>query len=457
MREWFSTEPHFNNLTYDDYINDGVEYIVPMTAKAIEDEDKQTELLFDSEYIVEEKFDGTRGLLHIYEDCARCFSRRESKKTGWLTENTDSLPHLRDIVLPELSGTIIDGEMFIPGRPFKDVAAIMNCLSSESIQRQREIGWVVFHAFDIIKYKGIDCRKMPLFKRKYFLEKAVHILQDYYAKVSGDKNFSPIKLIKGFTQHQKVIASEELISKVENGGQSQYSELYSALLKNGHTASPCCLDLNPKAYYEYVVASGGEGVMVKPIRGRYYSKRSDSYLKIKKFLTKDVIITDLIPPTIDYTGKNPTPRNWNYWWNSQSGEKLNTEIPADKSKLMSNLSEYTPITRPFYLGWFSNIEYGVIITDDEISNLPKNKKFKIKSMKIDDMNVNVIIVGECGGFNDNLREQIQNNSQEYIGKVMEVKANEIFSDTGKLRHPRFLRFREDKSASMCTWANHFES
>ena len=41
-----------------------------------------------------------------------------------------------------------------------------------------------------------------------------------------------------------------------------------------------------------------------------------------------------------------------------------------------------------------------------------------------------------------------------IGSVVEVKANELFKDSGKLRHPRYMRRRFDKSAEECTWENH---
>ena len=41
-----------------------------------------------------------------------------------------------------------------------------------------------------------------------------------------------------------------------------------------------------------------------------------------------------------------------------------------------------------------------------------------------------------------------------IGTVIEVGANELIKKTGKLRHPRFMRFREDKEADRCIWKDH---
>ena len=52
--------------------------------------------------------------------------------------------------------------------------------------------------------------------------------------------------------------------------------------------------------------------------------------------------------------------------------------------------------------------------------------------------------------------QFSKNPEKYLFTTIEVKANEIFKDTGKLRHPRFLRCRFDKNPEDCTWKNHIE-
>ena len=57
-----------------------------------------------------------------------------------------------------------------------------------------------------------------------------------------------------------------------------------------------------------------------------------------------------------------------------------------------------------------------------------------------------------GGFDDSLRDEIWNNRDKYVGKVMEVSGKTLF-DTGALRHPAFLRFRDDKSSYQCTPPN----
>jgi len=86
--------------------------------------------------------------------------------------------------------------------------------------------------------------------------------------------------------------------------------------------------------------------------------------------------------------------------------------------------------------------------------LPKNKKFNIEEMILEGDDVLVLEVGECSGFDEETRKMFSEDPKSWIGKVIEVKANEIFKDTGKLRHPRFLRIREDKAPTECTYKDH---
>ena len=117
---------------------------------------------------------------------------------------------------------------------------------------------------------------------------------------------------------------------------------------------------------------------------------------------------------------------------------------------------YVPVNRFYYYKQVGNIRYGVVITDEEIAKLPKNKKFNIEECDLDGKIVKVVEVGDCAGFDDTMRETFSNYPKNFEGWVVEVKANEIFKDTGKLRHPRFMRIREDKSPLSCTWREHIQ-
>ena len=104
------------------YIDNDVIPIEPMSAKEPLNEEQQEDMFTNPNYLIEEKKDGTRATLHIRRDGNRLFSRRISKKTNWYSENTDSVPHIRDLNIPiRLRGTIIDGELSIPNGDFKDI------------------------------------------------------------------------------------------------------------------------------------------------------------------------------------------------------------------------------------------------------------------------------------------------------------------------------------------------
>jgi len=53
-----------------------------------------------------------------------------------------------------------------------------------------------------------------------------------------------------------------------------------------------------------------------------------------------------------------------------------------------------------------------------------------------------------GGFTDVQRREIWDNKDHYIGKVFEVKAWAVF-ESGSMRHPNFLRWRNDKQPIDC--------
>jgi ATP-dependent DNA ligase len=581
--------PHF--LTKHDYVKAGVKFVVPMTAKEIE-EDKQDEEFENTSYFVEEKFDGTRGVLHFFKEkeldesildeeelllCkyllkgsgfthgkyriyekivnntemstkeladflkdeygeggggytgynysynykgitivlgdllnptyertfswidvakytkwlvlenyyypekayTRMFSRRESVITNWLAENTDLLPQIRDINCTELAGTIIEGEIFIPNQPFNAIQSVMNCKWDESIKRQIDLGFAVLHTFDIMYFKGRCVEDLPLWKRKLLLAYVVHKANSPY-----------IEMVKFFSSEVPVTIPQchinILTKNVEN-----YPTLYEEVDHHGlPTFDGIDVCLSKKAYYEYIVMIGGEGIILKDKKGQYFHKRGREYQKVKKTLTREVIVLGFTEPTVYYDGKFPNDY-WKYWCDAEDDTSL-YELEEGKSASKFHDEGYLPVTKYYYENWVGNIIYGVVITDEEIKKLSKKKKFKIVSYpKIEDKPENmtfetwkslkdckILVVGECSGFDEETRYMftsnaihdsgyVMNASEEeieqydmtrtyWIGQVIEVKANEIFRDTGKMRHPRFLRLRDDKSPIECTWKDHIQ-
>lgn len=414
----------------------GIKGYEPMTAKELDTEEKQDFELGLEENILEEKFDGTRALVYFLSQkdvndndlgFCRVFSRRISKKTGFYVENTDSVPQIREIDVPSLAGTILDGEMFINGLPFKEVSSTLNCLWDKAVARQLEKGFISLHAFDILFYKGIDLRKMPLERRKVYLHLAVEEANSPYIEEVKYYNCGkelPISILD-------FNLDESFINDLEED-KDTYPNLYECVKENRN--------LTPRAYYELIVSTGGEGLIVKPKKGQYKHKRGWEYSKIKKFLTRDLIVIGFEEPTKEYSGKEI--KKWSFW-----------EKDSDHSKVQGNyynLKGYTPITKYYFYNQVGVMKLGVIISDEEYSKIPKNKKGELYDID----NNKVMLVCECGGFDDDTREYFTRNRDKIIGSVVEVKANELFRDSGKMRHPRYMRMRFDKESDRCIWSDH---
>lgn len=143
-----------------------------------------------------------------------------------------------------------------------------------------------------------------------------------------------------------------------------------------------------KGFYQQIIEAGGEGVILKDINAPY----GKNWAKVKKFATWDVVITGFKDPK-EITKK-------------VSGE----ESP---SKFFEN-------------DWIGAISFGQFF------------------------NGKLIEFGYCSGMDDDLRERISNNKEFYIGKVIEIGAQERLV-SGRFRHPRFLRFRLDKNAEDCVY------
>jgi hypothetical protein len=424
----------------------GIRGYEPMTAKELETEEQQDEKLLSGEYFLEEKFDGTRALVYFFsQDCiesgdvvdqigwCRVFSRRISKKTNFYAENSNSVPQIRDINVPELDGTILDGEMFINGLPFKEVSSTLNCLWDKAVDRQIEKGFISLHAFDILFYKGIDLRKMTLEKRKKYLKFAVEEADSPYIELvdyqSCGQKISTLPYEHTHGDLNDIHYNLSMFKKADS-----YPNFYKEISESDGN----CHSLSPRAFYEYIVATGGEGLIVKPKNGKYLHKRGWEYSKIKAFLTREMIVMGFSEPTREYSGK--TPKDWCYF----EGD--------------------TPVTKHYYNKQVGNLRLGVLIKCDDFEKLPKNKRgvcITPSEVGIDldtfaTTNYVVMEVCECSGFDDDTRAYFTRNKDRMVGSVVEVKANGIMRDSGRLRHPRYLRIRTDKNAEQCTWEDHIQ-
>ena len=143
---------------------------------AVKPSQSQIEQAWSSgEWIAQEKKDGAFYQLektnagHVY-----MFGRTVSKKTGEYTEKSDNFPHIKKWAEDNLpNGTILVGEIYIPGGKSNDVTKISGCLPANAYKRQFESSEyqpVHYYVFDIIRFKGQDLCDMPTVDRLVRLE-----------------------------------------------------------------------------------------------------------------------------------------------------------------------------------------------------------------------------------------------------------------------------------------------
>jgi ATP-dependent DNA ligase len=164
---------------------------------------------------------------------------------------------------------------------------------------------------------------------------------------------------------------------------------YLADLNLEHLVVTEDVESGKKEFFEEILDSGGEGIILKD-KTAIYGK---NWAKVKRRATFDVIITGYEDPT-KITKKS-------------SGEE-------STSRLYDN-------------GWIGAIVFG--------------QYFQGK----------LVNFGSCSGMDDALREEISLNKEKYLGRVIEVECQERIPKTGRLRHPRFLRFRPDKNPEECVY------
>ena len=243
----------------------------------------------------------------------------------------------------------------------------------------------------------------------------------------------------------------EVIKRVGDFGEDPYfdsleddKETYPNLYKCWKNQTP----LTPRAYYELIVSTGGEGLIVKPKSGKYNHKRGWEYSKIKKFLTRELIVLGFDEPTKEYTGKDI--KKWGFWVKKDTDERVQGNFFGDNN--------YIPVTKFYYYNQVGNLLLGVLMTEEEVNKIPKNKRGQLYQPVCaniyDKDEMYVMEVCECAGFDDDTREYFTRNKDKLVGSVVEVKANELFRDSGKMRHPRFMRMRPDKEAERCIWVDH---
>jgi ATP-dependent DNA ligase len=317
------------------------------------------ELMSDGNYVAEEKFDGSRYLMHIGDTENRFTSRRVSSVDGFLVEKTDNVPHLRDLPFrTEFAGTVLDGEMIAPGKDFGSIVSIMGSNPDRAVTIQRDNGCARYMVFDMLRFSGKDITDLPFRERRRLLEGLVDANR---AVLTNNHSFQLVK--------------QEAVDKV--------------------------------SYFHDIVVNGGEGIVLKDLNGRYMpgERPNGVWVKVKRYLTEEVIIVGYTDPEYNYEGSYP--ESWRY-----------------------RDSDGRPISKCAAMGWIGAIRFGMYVQDGGDWKL--------------------VELGQTSGISDAVRADISDNRDGYIGAVIEIGAMEQLP-SGAFRHPRFLRLRPDKDAKDCVW------
>lgn len=279
--------------------------------------DKLSEICASGEYFAEEKLDGA-----LYQFCRTdkgnyLFGRTVSVKNGLLTNKIDNVPHIDSALSCLPCGTVIVGEIYVPGGTSKNVTSIMGCLPAEAIKRQDKQGKIKYYLHDMIFYNGEDMQSWGAEAR---YQKLVEVWNEFHLE-----QFDFLRLAESFDT-----GIEERLSQI--------------------------------------LAAGGEGIVLKKKDAPYSEGKRPAWatIKCKQMDTIDLVCTRAIEATKEYTGKEL--ETWPYWQErserDQNGEYtwLSSEGQYYEDYL-HNPHIYRPVTKPYFYGWKTAIGIGAY--DDE--------------------------------------------------------------------------------------------
>lgn len=345
--------------------------------------------VFSGEYIGALKVDGYYERL-IKDEDGNCFMVARSKNVhGEATEKLAWVPHILPFMESLPNGTVLLSECFLPeNEGSKKITSLLGCLKEKCIARQEKGQKLHFYVFDVMAWGGEDYTKTPFEERVHKLREIAHI-------------------------------SEPFVEYVWFANYHEGEELWNKL--------------------QQFLAEGREGMVIMRKDAPVYFKRTPARVsfKVKKELTEtlDCFFTGkAMPPSKDYQGKEI--ESWQYWVDQDTDERL--PIGNHYYEAFMDGKRYIPVTKPYYLHYAGSLEIGLV--------KPAEGRCRItpESEWVDGLNI--VPIGYLSGLTD----EIKMNYKDYAGRVIEVGAMEIDSESSKLRHGKMLNFRDDKLWFECS-------
>ena len=238
--------------------------IPPMKYCAKASEAQAEQAWASGDWLMQEKKDGALYQLEkTDEGYLYLFSRTVSKKTGELAEKLENFPQIQEWGEKLPNGTIVVGEVYLPGGKSNDVTRLTGCLPSKAIARQFDeakadifLGPAHYYVFDCLRYNGELITDKPAIERL--------------------NNYLGYKMLDLFNDEEYVEIAEV------------YESRFAERLQE-------------------IFAEGGEGAVFKNKNVPYkVGKRSTvkEAFKWKQHLDSlDLVCMELLDPVKEYTGK----------------------------------------------------------------------------------------------------------------------------------------------------------
>lgn len=184
---------------------------------------------------------------------------------------------------------------------------------------------------------------------------------------------------------------------------------------------------------------GEEGTVLKLKTAPYAEGKRPAWqtIKWKREDEVDVVCIGFEDATMEYDGISG--EAWKYWGIlhniARPGEEpnwiLEDKIEGKPINIIDPDYNTIPLTKPFFYGWKTSIVIGLFTESGKL--LPIGKV--------------------SSGLTDDLRAKFAASPQDYIGKTLSCKCMEVTENS--LRHPIFIKFRDDKPAKKCTFKSVF--
>jgi ATP-dependent DNA ligase len=176
---------------------------------------------------------------------------------------------------------------------------------------------------------------------------------------------------------------------------------------NEFARAPLPANGDKREYLRQVLARGGEGIILKHVDHRYGDKQG--WVKVKAEWKADVVIMGYVP-----------------------AKEMSKKVNGEKS-----------MTKYAKAGLIGAIRCGQL--HPQLYNCEGVGADRRPGVLKD-----LVEVATVSGMDDGLRERLSKHGLTAIGKVIEIAHNGR-EPTGRFRHPRFKRFRDDKQAKDCTY------